>query len=157
MTGNDEMTLQPKASLDELAAARRIELARDWLKPRQVSTLITNEVADERELVTLRRRESHLLGAWVPSERCYRYPPWQFRADGQPVPQLKEILHLLRGSGGMASADGRTSGWEEVQWFLVPHVLLDGHSPAEVLNIDPDRVLEIVTIQFVTDSNAGGF
>lgn len=124
MIGDDERIWSPNASLAELAAARRIELARNWLTASQVNALLGSDVGDASELVNLRRREGYLLGAWAPGERSYRYPPWQFRPDGQPLQQLKEILRLLREAGGMTSTDGRTSGWKDVEWFLVPHVLL---------------------------------
>ena len=71
--------------------------------------------------------------------------------------RVAEILRLLRGEGGMAGEDGWSSGWEEVEWFLVPHVLLDGRSPAELLIENTELVPEVATRQFVADSNGGGF
>jgi hypothetical protein len=45
----------------------------------------------------------------------------------------------------------------EVEWFLTPHVLLDGESPVEVLQQDPQAVLEVARIEFIEDSKSGGF
>lgn len=141
-----------KPTLDERAAQRRRQLAQDWWVASEVSANLGSAAGNTSQLATQRRREGQLLGVWVSNERCYRYPPWQFHPDGQPVSQMAEILRLLREPGGMASADRRTSGWQEVEWFYVPHRLLDDLPPHEVLPDDPDRVLDAATRQFAGDS-----
>jgi len=141
----------------DLAAQRRLDLAQGWLLASAVSQQLGSSASNSSVMANQRRRDGDLLGVWIPSERAYRYPPWQFDRDGQPFPQLKEILDLLRGPGGMASSDRRTSGWQEVEWFMSPHALLEGSRPYEVLRDDPERILEIATEQFVEDADAGGF
>jgi hypothetical protein len=147
----------PRQTPAEAAAARRQQLAALWLAAAQVSAQLGSDAGNASQLATTRRKAGQLLGAWVPSERAYRYPTFQFRPDGQPVWQLAEILQLLREQGGMGSGERRSSGWEEVEWFLSPHVQLDGRPPAELLVADPDRVLRVAQLQFVEDADAGGF
>lgn len=146
-----------KRSPAELAAARRLELAKDWLLANQVSDLIDPSANASPMLATSMRKMGLVLAAWAPEEGGYRYPTWQFSSSGQLVPQMAEILRLLREPGSMASAVRRTSGWEEVEWFLVPHVLLDDQRPAEVLKTAPDRVLKAAILQFVENDDKGGF
>ncbi len=143
--------------LEKRASARRDELARSWLKADEVNIMLGSAAGCSDQLATLLRRKGQLLGAWWSTDRTYRYPPWQFRPDGQPAEQVAEILRLLREERGMKSADRPTSGWNEMEWFLCPHVLLDGSSPSEVMAANPERVLEIAIAQFVEDSDAGGF
>lgn len=147
----------PEATPAELAAVRRAELAREWLVASQVSAMLGSEAGNGSQLATQRRLAGQLLGAWVPSERAYRYPPWQFGPDGQPVEPLAEILGILREQGRMAADNRRTSGWKEIEWFLSPHTLLDGEKPADLLTTDPDKVLKIAVEQFVEEDDAGGF
>lgn len=81
----------------------------------------------------------------------YRYPTWQFSADGKAVEHLAEILTVLRSSGTFQrEREGlrRTTGWGELQWFMSSHALLGGPTPAAVLTYDPARVLRPAQIEF---------
>lgn len=140
----------------QAAAWRRQDLARQWLTARQVSSMMGSRAHNASQFATQRRLAGQVLGAWVPSERAYRYPPWQFQESGQPVEHLEKILRLLRKQGRMATRNKRTSGWTEIEWFHTPHALLEGDSPAHVLAADPGRVLAAAEGQFVEDSDAGG-
>lgn len=146
----------PVATPAELAAARRTELARGWLVASQVSALLGSEADNGSQFATQRRLAGQLLGVWMPSERAYRYPPWQFGPDGQPVEPMPEILSLLRKEGRMSTNSRQTSGWKEVEWLLSPHTLLDGEKPADLLTKQPEKVLEIAYEQFVEEDDAGG-
>jgi hypothetical protein len=42
----------------------------------------------------------------------------------------------------------RTTGWVELEWFISPHVLLDGATPAEILVTAPNRVLAAAELEF---------
>lgn len=130
------------------AAARRHAMSRDWPTAGEVSRQLGSTAANGSHRANQLRREGLLLGVWLPSEQAYRFPPWQFTADGQPLAQLQALLQELRGPGGMDTQDRLTSGWGEVEWLLTPHALLDGHSPAEVLPNDPARVLAVAQEEF---------
>lgn len=141
----------------QTAAKRRADMASRWLTAAQVSEQLGSSAENGSQAATQRRKVGAILGVWVPSERAYRYPNWQFKLDGQPVWQMAEILRLLRENGGMAKTERRTSGWSETEWFLTPHVLLDDRPPAEMLIAEPDRVLKAARTQFEEDNDAGGF
>jgi hypothetical protein len=136
------------------AAAHRQALSRDWPTAADVSRQLGSTAENASHRANQLRRDGQLLGVWLPPEQAYRFPAWQFGADGLPVPQLAELLALLRGPGGMAVPDRRTSGWGEVEWFLTPHALLDGASPAEVLASDPAHVLAVAQDEFQEPAHA---
>lgn len=127
---------------------RRGELAQPWPTAIEVGRQLGSPPENGSHRVNRLRRAGRLLGVWLPSEQAYRYPTWQFGADGTAVPPFAELLILVRGPGGMNTHNRRTSGWGEVEWFLTPHVLLDGASPVEVLPHDPARVLAAAQEEF---------
>lgn len=141
----------------QTAAARRLELGGAWLTAAQVSSLLGSQAENRSQAATVRRNAGEILGAWAPQEKGFRYPPWQFAEDGQPRPEMKRILELLRKEGGMGSVERRTSGWKEAEWFMAPHVLLDDSRPADLMQTEPGRVLEAAVEQFERNSDAGGF
>ena len=145
---NSDSGLSSSSSVAEAAAARRrAELSSSWPTAEQVGQLAT-------EL----RKSGQLLGVCVTEpHHDYRFPIWQFQRDGQPVFHFAEILNILREHGIYLNNDLRTTGWGEVEWFLTPHVLLNGESPAEVLQQDPQAVLEAARMEFIEDNNSGGF
>lgn len=129
------------------AARRRAKLSSSWPTAEQVGPLAT-------EL----RKSGRLLGVYVTEpNHDYRYPIWQFQPDGQPVILFAEILSIVREYGIYLNNDRRTTGWGEVEWFLTPHVLLNGECPAEVLQNYPQAVFEAARIEFVEASNSGGY
>lgn len=81
----------------------------------------------------------------------YRYPAWQFRASGQTVDHLAEILMVLRTFGPFEHEPDslrRSTGWGEAEWFLSPHVLLHGATPAEALAVDPAGMLQAARTEY---------
>jgi len=68
---------------------------------------------------------------------------------------LAEILRVLRDHGPFEREPAglrRTTGWGEVEWFLCPHALLDGLSPASALVVDPALVLRAALTEFADDA-----
>lgn len=119
------------------AAARRIELARDYLTASDVQT----RLGIEHGTLVHWRKAGILLAVWHAPKRSYLYPPYQFVGDHL----LEEIATLL----SMRKAiDADRSGWSTVEWLLVPHVLIDDRRPAEILQCDPARVLSAAQIEF---------
>ncbi|WP_312706863.1 metallophosphoesterase [Stenotrophomonas sp.] len=145
----DTSTPSDRVLLD--AVAQREALAAQWPSAAQVSTRLRSQSGSEKDASHL-RREGHLLGVYVTDPMpSYRYPTWQFRHDGQPVEHLTEILRVLRDLGPfLREPDGlrRTTGWGEVEWFLSPHALLDGATPADVLCVDPALVMRAACVEF---------
>ncbi|ASK94778.1 hypothetical protein KWH04_17745 [Xanthomonas campestris pv. trichodesmae] len=138
----------------DAAAVRRRHLSQAWPTAAEVSRQLGSTAENGSHRANQLRRDGQLLGVWLPSEQAYRFPVWQFGSDGRPVPPLVELLALLRGAGGMDTQDRLTSGWGEVEWFLTPHALLDGASPAEVLPHDPARVLAVAQEEFREPADA---
>lgn len=135
------------------SAARRAALARDWLPADRVSALLGSTAGNTSHLASKLRREGRILGVWVAGENRYRFPPWQFADTGHVIAQMQPLLALLRGPHGVAP--GReTSGWEELEWLLAPNPYLDGASPAERMEKEPQRVLEVAEQQFQEDPDA---
>jgi hypothetical protein len=63
------------------------------------------------------------------------YPGFQFGADGRPLPVIRTLRELAV-----------ACGWSEtavVQWLCAPTTYLDGQRPVELIDGDPDRVVEV--------------
>ena len=134
-------------SILAMAAARRTELSRNWAT-----------AEDLGEGATEMRKSGQLLGVYLTDPQPhYRFPAWQFQQDGWPVAHFSEMLRIMRDHGGYLDKHRSPTGWSEVEWFLTPHVLLNGECPAEVLAHDPQAVVEAARMGFIEDGNAGGF
>lgn len=64
----------------------------------------------------------------------YRYPAFQFDAEGRPLPVMRKLLR---------AADG-LEGWGLALWLTAPNGFLDGRTPLDLLLEAPDRVIEAV-------------
>ena len=120
-----------------LSKVRRAQLAADW-------PIETPELA-------ARRRAGTALGVYDDTSCLWRSPKFQFLGD-ELIQEMFEILKLL------SMANGRKpGGWSEVEWFLSPHVLLDGCPPYEVMACNPKTVLNAARVEFLEEDDAGGF
>ena len=125
------------------AAKRRAELAKDYLTE---AGILVRLGIDHKTLVTWRKARK-ILAVWHSPENRYLYPSYQFNNVGV-IPEMEPLLqHLFEHSNG--------SGWNEVEWLMTPHALLDGMSPTELLPIDPAKVLEAAEVEFVEERDAG--
>lgn len=134
------------------AAAQRRALASQWLVATEVSARLGAQPCGDGHGASELRREGKLLGVYVKHPYpSYRFPTWQFSVDGKTAEHLAEILTVLRSSGSFQrepEALRRTSGWGEVEWFMSPHALLSGATPAAVLTDDPASVPRAAQIEF---------
>lgn len=128
------------------AKAREAAIA-NWLTADEAGQRLPGRTGAPSQRASRLRRLGQLFGVWVPAERAYRFAPWQFLSSGQPSPALPDLLSLLRGPNGVAGGE-RTSGWEELEWFLAPHALAGGRTPAELLVTDPHTVLNAARADF---------
>jgi uncharacterized protein (DUF2384 family) len=132
----------------EAAARRRSELAANWLRPADVSTLMGSTATSNPSQQAMRlRKAGQLLGVWISSERGYRYPPFQFGADGRVRPEVAELLRLL--------PPGNGSGWSQIEWLYAPHPRLEGRRPVDLMADSPTRVMEVARKQFKGHPDAG--
>jgi hypothetical protein len=65
----------------------------------------------------------------------YRYPAFQFDAEGRPLPVMRKLLR---------AADG-LEGWGLALWLTAPNGFLDGRTPLDLLHEAPDQVIEAAT------------
>ncbi len=148
-------SLEPSARIELDAAALREELCAQWPSSAQVDVALRKNFSCGDEGAAQLRRQGKLLAVYVTHPTpTYRYPTWQFYADGRAIEHLAEVLTVLRELGPFErEPDGmcRTTGWGEVEWFLSPHGLLDGATPAGMLAIDPQRVLQVARTEFGAD------
>ena len=150
--------IEPLPCILEQAAARRAELAAEWPTAEQVGLAMGLDAKDAVRTVTQYRREGKLLGVYMlEPKHHWRYPSWQFDTAHCPIKLFAEILAILREDGSYLDERGLTSGWGEVEWFLSAHVLLDDRPPFEVIRQAPDAVLEAARVEYIEDSNEGGF
>lgn len=128
------------------AFARKLAIA-NWFTAEEAGQRLRGRTGAPSQRASRLRRLGQLFAVWVPAERAYRFAPWQFLASGQPSPALPDLLTWLRGPNGVAGGE-RTSGWEELEWFLAPHALAGGRPPAELLVADPEAVLNVARADF---------
>lgn len=120
-----------------IAAARRSTLARSYFVDGEVQRRLS---IDEATLVQW-RKAGRILAVWHAPERRYLYPPYQFNGDNL----VDEIERLLSLRGGVSQD---RSGWAIVEWLHVPHVLLNGQRPCEILASETKRVIAAAKIEF---------
>ena len=150
--------IEPLPCILEQAAARRAELAAEWPTAEQVGLAMGLDAKDAVRTVTQYRREGKLLGVYMlEPKHHWRYPSWQFGAGHRPIKLFAEILAILHEHGPYLDERGLTTGWGEVEWFLSAHVLLDDRPPFEVIHQDPGAVLEAARVEYIEESNEGGF
>ena len=156
-------TVTPWTSSTELERSseeRRQQLAQTWPTAGMVDKQmgLTPEDTVQPTLVATRMRlNGDILGVYMSRSGSdhYRYPSWQFDEEGKPIPQVREILSILRTHGPFLDEKERTTGWGEAAWFVGAHALLDSKSPADMLATCPDRVVEAARREFAEsrDSN----
>lgn len=143
--GKDE----PSCSVEAASAERRGQLARNWLTSVEVAKRFAIDDQDvARQMNQLRGAGAVLAVYWEMDGGSWRYPEWQFGKDGQPLPFLAEIIGVLRQSGLFLGAQGMSTGWGELEWFMTRHVLLGAFTPIEVLQTDPGSVLMAAEQEF---------
>jgi hypothetical protein len=134
-------------SVEDLTAAatRRADLAEPWFTATEVAGVCGSKAENARQMASRLRRNGEILGVWMAPENRYKYPDYQFTAEGI-VPEMKRLLALL--------PKGNGSGWAQAQWLNTPHALLEKQRPSEVLSTDPGRVLEVARKQFSESRDA---
>ncbi len=148
-------SLDPCAQIELDTAALREELCARWPSSAQLDVALRMNSPCGDEGAMQLRRQGKLLAVYVTHPvPSYRYLTWQFHADGRAIEHLAELLRVLRELGPFErEPDGmcRTTGWGEVELSLSLHALLDGATPAEMLVIDPQRVLQVARTEFGGD------
>lgn len=139
-------------------AARKLReafLERGWPSSREVGSALgaSDPVQHAAEL----RAANVLLGAWSAPKRTYVHPDCQFAEVSRPVggvkyvlrPAVRELLQIL-------PSEGDEGGWRRVFWLYGPRWQLDGCSPADVMQRDPQRVIELARYEFASAASSPG-
>lgn len=144
------------SDLHEAAAAKRASLSAAWPTAAEAGVAMGIDSEDAPRFVTRLRKQGTLLGVYMTEPKHHwRYPTWQFDEDHRPIERFAELLAILRKYGNYLDDQGRTTGWGEVEWFRSAHVLLDDRPPCEVVQKDPDAVLEAARVEYIKGSNEG--
>jgi hypothetical protein len=130
---------QPDAAAAAAAAVMAELLGDDarFLDSAAVGRLLSGnpELANPKMVTTRARREDRIFGAW--DGNGFRYPAFQFCADGQPRPALPDLLGVLP-----RDEDGAV-GRDAALWLFAPDAALGDRTPAEVFVDDPARVIAL--------------
>jgi hypothetical protein len=115
-------------------AEARTALLNDFggLTAAQVAELSGSEARNRSALAGRWRREGRLL-AVDHHGRTY-YPGFQFDPDGQPRPVVAEVLEHLGGPS--------MTPWQQALWFTTANGWLDGRRPVDVLDDDPEAIVD---------------
>jgi hypothetical protein len=146
LLGSPEAQREPGATTESPTSASsdyRAHEARRWAEAR-LAFLAEHESVTAPELARLTGSKSVNPSArahsWVKADRIFsvndgtaeRYPLFQLR-EGQPLPQLVEILPILK---------RKLSNWQIALWFTAPNAWVgDWRRPIDVLTENPDLVI----------------
>jgi hypothetical protein len=119
------LQLRRQAELQS-AFLRSVEL----LTSAEVGRLGRSAARNASALASRWKKEGRLFA--VPSGRADLYPAFQFDAHGQPRPVIAEVLrHFVE-----------ESEWGRALWWTAPSGWLGGRRPLDVLDAEPEAVLE---------------
>ena len=131
-------TLSERPPPEAIEQARRNVQARkaflrdyEVLEAEQVHALYGSRAKNKSALAARWRAEGKIFA--VEHESSLLYPAFQFDSQGRPRPVVADILSILA---------AKLSGWQLALWFVSSNGWLDGASPLDLLDDDPERVLD---------------
>jgi hypothetical protein len=121
-----------------LQARRNAEARRNFLE--EFPALTSSEVADAANSRAANR--ASLANRWRDEGKVFAvrlgeqhlYPAFQFNAHGRPLEVIAGVLKRL--------SEGDLNDWQTALWFTSPTGWLGGHRPVDLLNDQPDAVVE---------------
>jgi hypothetical protein len=133
----ERLTMSP-AVLEQVNrnAAAHAELAEEFglLSSTQVAELAKSKsVASNPAALANRWRKERKVFTVEVEGGAQRFPGFQFGTNGKPRPVIAQVL---------AAVDDRLTGWELALWFTGSNGWLGGERPADVLDSDPELVVE---------------
>lgn len=131
-------TLLDRPPPEAIEQARRNAQARndflrqyEVLEAEEVHALYGSRAKNKSALAARWRAEGRSFA--VEHEGRLLYPAFQFDAQGRPKSIIADILVAL---------GDRVGGWQIALWLVSPNAWLDGAKPLDLLDDDPDRVLD---------------
>ncbi|WP_312772609.1 hypothetical protein [Pseudoxanthomonas mexicana] len=126
--------------LASLAVVRRMELAQHYLSGEATQALLGIDAST----LTAWCKERRLFAVWHKPEKQWIYPDFQFDRAGL-IEQMPALLAVYE----RYYSQVWNNTWGIVEWFMAPHLLLDGALPMEMISSDPQLVLRIARIEFL--------
>jgi hypothetical protein len=102
------------------------------LRSQDVADLAESRATNRAALANRWRTENRVVAVPVGDELLY--PGFQFNAEGKPKPAIGPTIDLLR-------SDPHTTDWQMALWFVTPTSWLGGTRPVDLLDEDPDAVI----------------
>lgn len=140
--------LQPSPSSVALRQARRNVEAREAmlkefgaLTSEEVNDLAGSRANNRSALATRWRKEGRIFSV----EHCGRiyFPTFQFDRTGKPLPIIAKVIEHL-------GVDEK--GWQLALWFLTNNGWLGGRRPIDLLESDPDAVVDAAAQEAAADA-----
>jgi hypothetical protein len=103
------------------------------LRSQEVADLAESRATNRAALANRWRAENRVVA--VPLGDELLYPGFQFNAEGKPKPAIGPTIDLLR-------SDPHTTDWQMALWFVTPTSWLAGIRPVDLLDDDPDAVID---------------
>jgi hypothetical protein len=96
-------------------------------------------------VATRKRKAGEIFAAW--DGNAYRYPVFQFDADGRVRARVPDLIEVL-------PRDEDGSNGDAALWLFAPDAALDDRTPAEVFPTEPDRVIALAHRRFRSDESS---
>jgi hypothetical protein len=113
--------------LDEFGAATSAEIADSAGSTAENRSATANRWRHDQRIFGVRHRDA------------VYYPGFQFSGDGRPLPAVRDVLEVLSGHG--------LTEWEIALWFTTTMGSLGDRRPVDLLNDDPDAVVEAARLE----------
>ncbi|WP_019467552.1 hypothetical protein [Dyella japonica] len=134
------------------AEARRARLlALGWPTSAEVAARVGSQSRNAGQWAKDKRDAGQLLGVWDATVRTFRHPDFQFEADGQLRPEVKDLLAALADHPDWTS-ETDTNGWRRAYWLYQPFrslsraalafATLHPEGQGSALNDSPEGALE---------------
>ena len=129
-------------SLGAMAATYRAARAQKYLSSQTAQAVL----GIDSTMLTAWRKERRLLAVWHRPANDWLYPDFQFE-DGSLIKEVPDLLAVYESYYSHVWSNT----WSIVEWYMSPHLLLDGARPAEVLAKDPQKVIAVARAEFLQD------
>lgn len=123
-------------------------LAQGWPTIAELRMSALHDNADVASWASHKRMAGELIGGWDHVAQTFRYPPFQFEANGQIHPRIPELLRAL-GEHPDRTATADETGWRRLYWLYQPsralsRQALSRHSGALTPGLSSEETMTIL-------------